>query len=111
MAKGFPGMPGNMQGLLKQAQKMQEDLLKAQEKSAQLTAEAQSGGGMVKVVVNGKNRLVSLSIEREVVNPDDVEMLQDLIVAAVNEGFSKVQEAQKEEINKITGGMPIPGLG
>ena len=110
MAKGFPGMPGNMQGLLKQAQKMQEDLKKAQEKAELIEAEAQSGGGVVKVVVNGKNRLVSLAIEKEVVNPDDIEMLQDLIVAAVNEGMSKVQDAQKSELSKITGGMNIPGF-
>ena len=108
--KGFPGMPGNMQGLMKQAQKMQEDLKKAQEKSEQIEAEAQSGGGMVHVVVNGKNRVVSLAIEKEVVNPDDIEMLQDLIIAAVNEGRSKVQEAQKAELAKVTGGMNIPGF-
>ena len=110
MAKGFPGIPGNMQGLLKQAQKMQEDLKKAQEKSEQIEVEAQSGGGMVRVVVNGKNHIVSLHIEKEVVNPDDIEMLQDLITAAVNEGVSKVQEAQKAELAKITGGLNIPGL-
>lgn len=110
MAKGFPGIPGNMQGLLKQAQKMQEDLKKAQEKAEQLTAEAQAGGGMVRVVVNGKNKVLALNIEKEVVNPDDIEMLQDLIIAAINEGMTKVQEAQKSEINKITGGMGIPGL-
>ncbi|NMC63372.1 MAG: YbaB/EbfC family nucleoid-associated protein [SAR324 cluster bacterium] len=110
MAKGFPGIPGNMQGLLKQAQKMQEDLKKAQEKAEQLTVEAQAGGGMVRVVVNGKNRVLSLSIEKEVVNPDDIEMLQDLVIAAINEGMAKVQEAQKSEINKITGGISIPGL-
>ena len=110
MAKGFGGFPGNMQGLMKQAQKMQEDIKKAQEKSEQLTAEAQSGGGMVKVVVNGKNRLMELHIEKEVINPDDAEMLQDLIIAAVNEGMSKVQDAQKAELAKITGGLNIPGL-
>ena len=110
MAKGFGGMPGNMQGLLKQAQKMQEDLKKAQEKSEQLTADAQSGGGMVRVVVNGKNRIVELQIDKEVINPDDAEMLQDLIVAAVNEAVNKVQDAQKAELAKITGGLNIPGL-
>ena len=110
MAKGFPGIPGNMQGLLKQAQKMQEDLKKAQEKSEQIEVEAQAGGGMVKVSVNGRNRITSLQIDREVVNPDDIEMLQDLITAAVNEGLARVQEAQKAELAKITGGMSIPGL-
>lgn len=110
MAKGFGGIPGNMQGLLKQAQKMQEDLKKAQEKSEQITAEAQSGGGMVRVVVNGKNRIIELRIEKDVINPDDPEMLQDLVIAAVNEAANKVQEAQKAELAKITGGLNIPGL-
>ena len=113
MAKGFGGIPGglgNMQGLLKQAQKMQDDLKKAQENASNIKVEAQAGGGMVKVVVDGKNHLCELSIEKEVVNPDDVEMLQDLVMAAVNEGMSKVQEAMKQELAKVTGGMNIPGL-
>ncbi|MCO6429272.1 MAG: YbaB/EbfC family nucleoid-associated protein [Deltaproteobacteria bacterium] len=110
MSKGFPGIPGNMQEMLKQAQKMQERLLKAQEEAANLTAEGSAGGGMVKAVANGKNQVTSLSIEREVVNPDDVDMLQDLVIAAVNEAFQKVQETVKSEMAKATGGMNIPGL-
>ena len=69
------------------------------------------GGGMVKVVVNGKFEIVSLQIEKDVVNPDDIEMLQDLIVAAVNEGIRKTQEMTSQEMSKITGGLNIPGLG
>jgi len=110
MAKGFPGMPGNMQDIMKQAQKMQERLLKAQEESANTVSEATSGGGMVRAVANGKNQIVELKIEKEVVNPEDIEMLQDLIVAACNEALQKVQAALKEEMGKLTGGLNIPGL-
>jgi len=74
------------------------------------TVEAQAGGGMVRVVVNGKYEIVSLKIEKEVVNPEDIEMLQDLIAAAVNEGVRKAQEMASSEMAKITGGLNIPGL-
>ena len=74
------------------------------------TVEAQAGGGMVRVVVNGKYEIVSLKIEKEVVNPEDIEMLQDLIAAAVNEGIRKSQEMASSEMSKITGGLNIPGL-
>ena len=110
MSKGFSGVPGNLQGLLKQAQKMQQDLKKAQESAEAMTAEATSGGGMVKAVASGKNQLLSLEIQKAVVTPDDVEMLQDLVMAAVNEALQKVQESTKAELSKITGGMNIPGL-
>lgn len=110
MGKGFGGIPGNMQGLMKQAQKMQENIQKAQEDSEALQAEASAGGGMVKAVANGKNQLISLEIERDVVDPEDVEMLQDLIVAAANEALAKVQESVRQELAKATGGMSIPGL-
>jgi nucleoid-associated protein EbfC len=110
MSKGFNGMPGNIQDLMKQAQKMQEKLMKAQEDAASVVREATSGGGMVRAVVNGKNRLVELKIEKDVVSPDDVEMLQDLIMAAVNEAQQKAQDALKEEMSKLTGGLNIPGL-
>lgn len=110
MSKGFGGMPGNLQGIMKQAQKMQEQLLKAQEEASNLTAEASSGGGMVKVVVNGKHQVVDLQIEKEVVNPDEVEMLQDLIKAALNEAENKIQETIKEEMSKATGGLNLGGL-
>lgn len=110
MAKGFGGMPGNIQAIMKQAQKMQQQLQKTQEEAANLTADGSSGGGMVKVVANGKNQLVSIAIEKEVVNPSDVEMLQDLILAACNEALNKAQDKLKEEVAKVTGGMDIPGL-
>ena len=110
MSKGFGGVPGNLQGLMKQAQKMQEQLQKTQEEIENYSAEGQSGGGMVRATANGKNKLLSISIDSEVVNPDDVEMLQDLVLAAVNNALSKVQEHVKEEMGKVTGGMSVPGL-
>ncbi len=103
MAKGLGGM-------LKQAQKIQAQLAKIQEEMAQKTIEASSGGGMVSVVVNGKQEVISIKIEPEVVNPDDIDMLQDLILAAVNEGIRKSQEMVSEEMRKLTGGLSIPGL-
>lgn len=103
MAKGLGGM-------LKQAQRIQAQLAKIQEEMAQRTVEASSGGGMVSVVVNGKQEVLSIKIEREVVNPEDIDMLQDLVVAAVNEGIRKSQEMVGEEMRKLTGGLSIPGL-
>ncbi len=101
--KGF----GN---LMKQAQQLQAKMLKVQEEMATRTAEATAGGGMVTAVANGKHELVSVKIEKEVVNPDDIDMLQDLILAAVNEALKKSQEMVAEEMKKLTGGMNIPGL-
>jgi len=100
----------NMGKIMKQAQKMQERMLRMQEELAAKTVEATAGGGMITAVVNGKYELVSLKIEREVVDPEDIEMLQDLIVAAVNEGVRKSQEMAQEEMAKVTGGLNIPGL-
>lgn len=110
MSKGFGGIPGNMQGLMKQAQKMQEQLQKAQEEAASIICEGTSGGGMVKVSANGDNRLVAVEIEKEVVDPNDVEMLEDLILAASNEALKKAQDEVKEKMQKATGGLNIPGL-
>ena len=110
MAKGFGGMPGNMQGLMQQAKKMQEQLQKLQEDSHTITAEGSAGGGMVKAVVNGKQELMSIAIDPQVVNPTDVEMLQDLVVAAVNDASRKAGEQVKEKMGGITGGLNIPGL-
>jgi len=101
----------NFGKLMKQAQQMQEKMMRVQEELASRTVEATAGGGMVTAVVNGKNELVSLKIEKEVVDPDDIEMLQDLVVAAVNEGVRKAHEMAAEEMSKVTGGMNIPGLG
>lgn len=100
----------NFGNIMKQAKKMQERMMALQEELAAKTVEATAGGGMVTVKVNGKFELLSLRIEKEVVNPEDVEMLQDLIVAAVNEGVRKAQEMSASEMAKITGGMQIPGL-
>jgi len=107
---GFPGM-GNMNNLMKQAKKMQEQIAKMQEELEQKTVEASSGGGVVSVVVNGKKEVVSIQIKPEAVDPDDVEMLQDLILAAVNEAMRKADEMVQNEMIKITGGLGgIPGL-
>lgn len=100
----------NFGNIMKQAKKMQERMISLQEELAAKTVEATAGGGMVAVTVNGKFEVLSLRIEKEVVNPEDVEMLQDLIIAAVNEGIRKAQEMSAAEMAKITGGMQIPGL-
>ncbi len=100
----------NIGSLMKQAQKMQAQIAKVQEELAGKTIEASSGGGMVMVVVNGKQEVVSIKIEPEVIDANDKEMLQDLVVAAVNEALRKSQEMVSEEMSKITGGLQIPGL-
>lgn len=110
MAKGFNGIPGNLQEMMKQAQKMQERLRKAQEEAELLLAEASAGGGVVTARANGKMQIAALTIKPEVVNPDDVEMLQDLVTAAINEALAKVQVQMKAEMSKVTGGIDIPGL-
>ncbi|MBI5038811.1 MAG: YbaB/EbfC family nucleoid-associated protein [Nitrospirae bacterium] len=98
--------------ILKQAQKMQEQMARIQEEAANKTAEASSGGGMVTVVANGHQEIVSIRIERDVVNPDDIEMLQDLVVAAANEALRKAKDMVAEEMKGLTSGMGlnIPGL-
>ena len=101
----------NIGNIMKQAKKMQEKMTRLQQELETRTVEAQAGGGMVRVVVNGKFEIVSLKIEKDVVNPEDVDMLQDLIAAAVNEGVRKSQEMASSEMSKITGGMSIPGFG
>ncbi len=107
---GFPGMGGggNMNQLLAQAQKMQKDMEKAQEEVAAMTAEASAGGGAVKAVVNGSHELVSLEIDPGVVDSDDVEMLQDLVMAAVNEAARKIEELSAERMARVTGGAGMP---
>ena len=100
----------NLGSIMKQAQKMQAQIAKIQEELAQKTVEASAGGGMVSVVANGKQEIVSIKIEPEVVDPKDLEMLQDLVVAAVNEALRKAQEMVAEEMRKVTGGLQIPGL-
>lgn len=95
---------------MKQAQMMQQKMAKLQEEAAERTAEATAGGGAVSVVVSGKNQLVSLTIKKEAVDPEDVEMLQDLVMSAVNQALAKVQAEMAEQMSKVTGGLSIPGL-
>jgi hypothetical protein len=99
-----------MANMMKQAQKLQSQMMKLQEEMAEKTVETTSGGGMVKVVANGRQQIVSVSIEKEVVDPDDIDMLQDLILAAVNDALAKSHEMVQSEMSKLTGGMNIPGL-
>ncbi len=99
-----------MGNMMKQAQQLQSKMMKMQEELGDRTVESASGGGMVNVVANGKQQIVSIRIEKEVVDPEDVEMLQDLIMAAVNDAITKSQEMVSSEMGKITGGMSIPGL-
>ena len=101
---------GGLGQMMKQAQKMQAQILKIQEEMGARTVEASSGGGMVTVTANGKQEILSIRIEPEVVDAEDVEMLQDLVVAAVNEALKKAQEMVAEEMAKVTGGMQLPGL-
>ena len=99
-----------MANMMKQAQKLQAQMLKLQEELAEKTVESSSGGGMVTVVANGRQQIVSIRIEREVVDPEDVEMLQDLVLAAVNDALEKAQQMANSEMGKLTGGLNIPGL-
>ncbi len=97
--------------MMRQAQKMQQEVLRAQEEAKKKTAEATAGGGMVTVVASGAGEIISINIEKDVVNPDDVEMLQDLMIAATNEAIKRAQELVNEEMSKLTGGLNLPGLG
>jgi len=103
-------MMKNMGNMMKQAQKLQAKMVKLQEELSEKTIETAAGGGMIKVVANGKQQIVSIRIEKEVVDPQDVEMLQDLILAAVNDALAKSQEMVSGEMSKLTGGLNIPGL-
>ncbi len=108
--KGMGGGPQNMQSMMRQAQKMQEAM---EEKQAELEAQEydiQAGGGVVTMKINGKKEVLSLSLQPEIVDPDDLETLQDILVAVVNEGIKKVEEINTTEMNKITGGLNMPGL-
>ena len=107
---GFPGGGGNMGAMMKQAQKMQAELARAQEEIKDMTFEATAGGGMVKVVANGDMTVDSIVIDPEAVDPEDVEMLQDMVAAAVNEALRGVSEISSQRLNAATGGLNIPGL-
>ncbi len=114
MAKNkFPmgGMGGmNMNQLMKQAQKMQQDMMKAQDDLDTMTVEASSGGGMVTVTATAKKEITAVKINPEAVDPEDVEMLEDLVLSAVREALAKAEKAATDQMSKITGGMNIPGL-
>lgn len=105
----FNGGMNNMQGMMKKVQKMQAEMLKLQEELKTRTIEITTGGGAVTLVVNGKKELDSIKIDPAAVDPEDVEMLQDLIVTAVNEGMRKIDEMTEKEMSKVTGGMKLPG--
>ena len=108
---GFPGMGGgNMNNLIKQAQKFQKQMEDMQKDLENKTFEASAGGGAVPATVSGKKQLVSIKINPEAVDPDDVEMLEDLIVSACNEAMKKADEETADEMKKVTGGMNIPGM-
>ena len=109
---GFPGMPGgNMQQMLKQAQRMQANIAKLQEELEAREYEASAGGGMVNVRANGKKELLSIEIKPEAVDPDDVEMLQDLVVSAVNEALRQANDAMENSMNGVTGGLDLSSFG
>lgn len=107
---GGAGGGGNMNNMIKQAQKMQQDMARVQEELEQKLVEASSGGGMVTVKATGKKQITDIIIKPEAVDPDDIEMLQDLILVAVNDAINKADEMVQGEMGKITGGMNIPGL-
>ncbi|MDL2206039.1 YbaB/EbfC family nucleoid-associated protein [Eubacteriales bacterium OttesenSCG-928-N13] len=115
MAKGggFPGMMGGgqqMQQMMRQAQKLQQQMVEAQEALELREFEASAGGGMVSAKVNGKRELIELTINPEAVDPEDVEMLQDTVMAAVNEALRQASETTEREMGKLTGGMGMPGM-
>ena len=113
MAKGgFRGMPGGMNqaAMMKQAQKMQQELLRMQEEQENKTYTAKAGGGMVSATVNGKHEVVNLEIKPEAVDPDDVEMLQDLVIAAVNEAMRTADADAANNMSRLTGGLNLGGL-
>ena len=100
----------NMQQMMKQARKMQEQLAAAQENLKSQTVDASAGGGMVECTINGKKELIALNIKKEAVDPDDVEILQDMIIGAVNEAIRKAEEVHAAEMEKITNGLSLPGI-
>ena len=104
------GMPGNMADMLKKAQKMQEEMQEAQAELETREYEISAGGGAVTVKINGKREILSIDIKPEVVDPDDIETLSDILVAAVNEAIKRVDETNNEEMSKITGSAGFPGL-
>ncbi len=110
LPQGMGGGPQNMNAMIRQAQKMQEDMKKKQEELEQMEFTTTSGGGMVEVVISGKKEIKSISLKPEIVDPEDIEMLQDLMVAAMNEAIRTVEEKSASEMEKITGNLNVPGM-
>ena len=110
LPQGMGGGPSNMQSMLKQAQKMQEDMAAKQAELEEREYDIAAGGGVINVKINGKKEILSVKIDPDVVDPDDIETLEDLIVAAVNEGIKKVEAVSSEEMQKITGSIGLPGM-
>lgn len=110
MAKGMNPMGGNMNNILKQAQKLQKQMEDVKAELSKRTVEVSTGGGVVKAVANGDKQILEIKIKPEAVDPDDVEMLEDLVLAAVNEAIKKADEMMQSEMGKLAGGMNIPGL-
>ncbi len=110
MGRGFGGMPKNMNSMMKQFEKMQREMEKTQAELEEKTIETTSGGGAVKAVMNGKKELLELHIDEDIIDPEDAEMLQDLVIACVNSAIKEVDELTNKEMSKFTGGLNIPGL-
>ena len=108
--KGMGGGPQNMQAMLRQAQKMQEDMAAKQEELDAREYDISAGGGVVNVKINGKKEILAIDLQPEIVDPDDIETLSDILVAAVNEAIKRVEDTNSTELNKITGSMSMPGL-
>ena len=110
LPQGYGGGQKDMNSVIKQAQKMQEEMTKTQEELEQRTFDVTTGGGAVKLTITGKREIKSITLSPEIVDPDDIEMLQDTLVAAVNEAIRKVDETSESEMSKVTGGISMPGL-
>ena len=110
LPQGMGGGPANMQSMLKQAQKMQEDMAAMQEELETREYDVSAGGGVVNVKINGKKEVLSVKLAPEIVDPDDIETLEDLVVAAVNEAIKKVESVSQDEMQKITGSMGLGGM-
>ena len=110
LPQGFGGGPSNMQGVIKQAQKMQERMAELQAELDEREYDFTVGGGMITIKMNGKKEMQSIEIKPEVVDLDDIEMLQDLIVAGVNEAISSIEKTNNDEMSKVTGNLNIPGM-
>ena len=111
LPKGMGGGPQDMNSLMRQAQKMQEDMAAKQEELEAREYNISAGGGVVNLIINGKKEILSISISPDIVDPDDIETLEDILVAAVNEAIKRVEDTNSEEMSKITGGIPnMPGM-